>query len=177
MTELITGLSNIKEIAEGNEMENDRFQSFIKQQDKEQTDRIVHQINKWVSDKIDCTQCGNCCRSLMINITVEEAEMLALKKGISLITIKEKYVEESLGGQLIINTIPCHFLEENRCTIYADRFTECRDFPHLHKPNFAGRLFSTMMYYSMCPIIFNVVEELKIKLGFKIVANASVQNA
>jgi len=36
----------------------------------------------------------------------------------------------------------------------------------LHKDNFTDRLFGTLMYYAMCPIIFNVVEELKMQSGF-----------
>ncbi len=68
---------------------------------------------------------------------------------------------------MIINSIPCHFLKDTTCTIYQNRFTECREFPHLHKANFKARFFSTIQYYSMCPIIFNVTETLKDKLGFK----------
>ena len=89
--------------------------------------------------------------------------------------MKEKFIEESQGGQLIINTIPCHFLADNKCTIYENRFTECRDFPHLHKDGFTARYFNTIMYYHMCPIIFNVVEVLKEELGFKIVTPTPVE--
>ena len=104
----------------------------------------------------------------MINITPPEANTLATQLSMSLSELKEKYIEESMGGQLIMNSIPCHFLEGTRCSIYKDRFTECRDFPHLHKDNFTGRLFGTLQHYAMCPIIFNVVEALKIKLDFKL---------
>ena len=81
--------------------------------------------------------------------------------------MKKKDIEESAEGQLIMNTIPCHFLSGSSCNIYEDRFTECREFPHLHKPHFTSRLFGTMIYYGMCPIIFNVVEQLKDAVHFK----------
>jgi hypothetical protein len=68
---------------------------------------------------------------------------------------------------MIMNSIPCGFLSENKCTVYEKRFDECREFPHLHKDNFKGRLFGTLIHYAMCPIIFNVVEELKKATGFK----------
>ena len=128
---------------------------------------LVHTINNEVTPQIDCTQCGNCCKSLMINVTTEEAVALAAHLDISVPVLKEKYIEESQGGQMVINTIPCHFLSGTKCTVYENRFTGCRDFPHLHKNNFTSRLFGTLMNYAACPIIFNVVEELKIKTGFK----------
>jgi uncharacterized protein len=164
---LLTDLNKIKNIAEEKQVENDRFRVFLKQQDRNYIDSIVHPLNDEITPQIDCTDCGNCCRSLMINVTKEEAEALANRLQLSLTTVKEKYIEESGEGQLIINTIPCHFLSGSSCSIYEDRFNECREFPHLHKPHFTGRLFGTMMYYEMCPIIFNVVERLKVALNFE----------
>jgi hypothetical protein len=97
----------------------------------------------------------------MINITKEETDQLASHLQISETQLIDQYIEQSEQGQMIINTIPCHFLKETSCSIYEHRFTECREFPHLHKPHFTGRLFGTMQYYEICPIIFNVVEKLK----------------
>ena len=147
--------------------ENDAFRVFLKNRDSDFIDKIVFGLNAKVEKEIDCTECGACCKSLMINVTAEEADQTAGKMNLSLSAFKEKYIEESIGGKFIINTIPCHFLKDKKCTIYEDRFNECREFPHLHKPNFSDRLFGTLIHYSICPIIFNVVEQLKIEMNFK----------
>ena len=163
---VVTDLKEIALIATEKERENDAFRFFLKQLDSVYVDKIVHPINELITQKVDCTQCGNCCKSLMINITAEESESLAKLFQTDIVAIKEKYIEESQQGQMIMNTIPCHFLQGTTCSIYEHRFTECRQFPHLHKPDFTGRLFGTLMYYAICPIIFNVIEELKEKLEF-----------
>ncbi len=163
---LLADLKKIKRIAAEKETENDRFRIFLKQQDGEQIDTIVHKLNAGISAQIDCTQCGNCCKSLMINVTSEDTKALATHLHISQADVKEKYIEESGQGEMIINTIPCHFLRGTTCSIYEHRFTDCREFPHLHKPHFTSRLFGTLMYYEMCPIVYNVVEKLKEKLDF-----------
>lgn len=147
--------------------ENDAFRTFLKNRDLEAIDGLVHNINKQVEKEIDCTQCGACCKHLMIHITEDEAEKAADSINLSSVNFKEQFVEISTEGQMIMNTIPCHFLEKKSCSIYENRFSECRDFPHLHKANFTKRLFSTLIHYSICPIIYNVVEELKIQTGFK----------
>lgn len=166
MQPLVTNLSKILQLAEQRQIENDHFCAYIQLQDGCKIDTIVHELNEIISSKIDCRQCGNCCKSLMINVDENEVELLAVKLHESVSAVKDKYIETSLHGQMIINTIPCHFLEEKSCTIYNNRFNECREFPHLHKSNFNTRLPATINYYAMCPIIFNVVEELKSVLCF-----------
>lgn len=129
-------------------------------------DERVHALNKEVSAAVDCTACGNCCRTLVINITPEEIKDLAAFLGQTEAEVRAAYIEESLQGNCFINSVPCHFLDGSRCSIYAQRFTECRDFPHLHKPGFRERALGTLGHYGRCPIIFNVVERLKRELGF-----------
>ena len=163
---LVTDLSKIKQIAEEKQAENDLFRDFLKQPDDEAIDSMVHALSETITAQIDCTQCGNCCKSLMINITKEETIQLSNHLQISETQLIDQYIEQSEQGQMIINTIPCHFLKGTSCSIYEHRFTECREFPHLHKPHFTGRLFGTMQYYEICPIIFNVVEKLKEALDY-----------
>ena len=166
MLPLNTNLQAIKQIAADNEAENDLFKIFLKQQPTDQIDGIVHQLNNTITAQIDCTQCGNCCKSLMINVTPTEAEKVANALQLSITNFKQKYIEESQAGALVINSVPCSFLHHNKCTIYQNRFNECTEFPHLHKPNFINRLFGTMYNYAICPIVFNVVEALKSKLQY-----------
>jgi Fe-S-cluster containining protein len=151
--------------ADEKQEENDAFRTFLRMQPGN-VDLIVHALNDEIEPQIDCTKCGNCCRSLMINVKQEEAIALADHFNESFSSIKEKYLEQSVGGQFIINTIPCHFLTENKCSIYEQRFEDCRAFPHLYKDGFTDRLFGTFMHYGRCPIIYNVVEALKFRTGF-----------
>lgn len=162
---LLTDLGFIANEAESRTAENEAFRDFLKQTDLD-LDELVQNLTAEIEPGIDCTTCGNCCRSLMINVSTGEAQALAARLGSSLSVVKEKYLEESVGGQLIINTIPCHFLEDNKCTIYENRFSDCREFPHLHKSGFRHRIFGTLMHYGRCPIIYNVMEALKQRTKF-----------
>ncbi len=166
MKKLILHLETIQQLAAEKENENENFRFFLKEQDGEAIDKRVQRLNEWVTEKTDCTSCGNCCKSLLINVTTNEAESLAAHLQTSLETIKERYLDVSPGGKMVISSIPCHFLQGTKCSIYENRFEGCREFPHLDRPNFTQRLFGTMMYYGTCPIIFNVIESLKQELEF-----------
>jgi Fe-S-cluster containining protein len=97
----------------------------------------------------------------MINVSDTEADNVAEHLNIPRKKFDDLYIETSLGGKMIINTIPCHFLNNNTCTVYEHRFAGCREFPALHLPQFKDRLFTIFMHYDRCPIIFNVIEQLK----------------
>jgi uncharacterized protein len=168
LKELNTNLPSILALAKEKEEENEAFRRYLELQDADLIDTIVQTLNDKIAPQIDCTQCGNCCKSLMINVTENEATNVAAALQQTIETFKANYIEESLQGKLIINTVPCVFLHQNKCTIYQDRFNECREFPHLHKPHFIKRLFGILYSYQICPITFNVIESLKAKVNFMV---------
>ncbi len=147
--------------------ENDRFARQVKANATDQIDAVVHRINKDIEQKIDCTLCGNCCRSLMINVSEAEADSLSSHLQVSRASFDDTYLEKGSNGLMLMNAIPCTFLEANRCNVYEHRFEGCREFPAMHLPGFSKRLFTTLMHYGRCPIIFNIVEEMKDEMGFQ----------
>jgi Fe-S-cluster containining protein len=161
-----TDLQFIAQQAPVKEEENDELLHWLKGADAAATDALVHDINNTVSAAINCTDCGNCCKTLIINVAPGETRPVAQFLNISEQEVDEKYIEHSMAGNTFINAIPCHFLKENKCSIYTARFHECREFPHLHKPGFYKRLSGTLMHYAGCPIIYNVIEEFKVRSGF-----------
>ncbi len=52
---MITDLEKIKQLGEINETENFKFRSYLKMQDPEKIDKIVHQLFQIYSSKTDCT--------------------------------------------------------------------------------------------------------------------------
>lgn len=149
--------------------ENDEFQSFLRTLDSSDLDKTVFELSETITPKIECTDCGNCCKSLMVNIDNDEANNLAAHLKQSRVEFDEKYLSKGESGNMVINAIPCHFLKENSCTVYSHRFAGCKEFPAFHVPDFNKRLFTTFMHYDRCPIIFNVVETLKKETGFSII--------
>jgi Fe-S-cluster containining protein len=159
---LLTDLTSISNNAEIKETENLLFRELLKQKDSNSIDDLVFRLNDEISLQVDCTQCGNCCRSLMINVDEVDATRLSKHLQLDKEDFYNRYVERSSQGSLaVMNAIPCHFLHENKCTVYEARPKECREFPGLHHPGFTKRLFTIFMHYGRCPIIYNVVERLK----------------
>jgi hypothetical protein len=172
---LQTSLPAIAAAALQNEQENDEFLAYIKGLDGHNLDAMAHESNNRITAAIDCTECGNCCNKLVINVEPGDDERCAKGLGLTTTQFIEQYIEVSEGGKHFVNTIPCHFLTDKKCTVYEHRFTDCREFPHLHKPGFKERLLGTLLHYGNCPIIYNVVEEMKTKTGFITQPSAPMQ--
>jgi Fe-S-cluster containining protein len=159
---VVTDLSIISQEALTKEDENLRFREILKNRNSDSIDELISQLNESISSQIDCTQCGNCCKSLMINVTSADTERLAAHLHTSVRKFEEKHIERSSEGTMaVMNSIPCHFLHENKCAVYKARPEECRQFPGLHRKGFTTRLFATFMHYGRCPIVYNVIEALK----------------
>lgn len=157
----------IESIAKLKASENVAFEKFLRECESEKIDNEIVELQKIATDSIDCTQCGNCCKSFMINVDEHEADKVSNALNISRSDFDKTYIEKGMNDMMIINTIPCSFLKENRCSIYENRFSGCREFPALHLPDIQKRLFIIFHNYERCPIIFTVIEELKKKLEFK----------
>lgn len=63
---------------------------------------------------------------------------------------------------------PCCFLNrDGKCSIQDCKPTQCRDFPYTDKPDRIESLLGVMSFVEECPVVFEIVERLKIEYSFK----------
>jgi uncharacterized protein len=162
MEKIETDLKRIKQVETQKQNENFEFRVFLKNYNgKKEVDKIVHKLNEKVSAQIDCTKCGNCCRDAYPVLRVGDVATLAEGLSMRSSEVKKMYLCKDEDGDLVFNKKPCPFLKDNLCTVYSNRPSDCRSFPHLHKSDFVSRALFMVQNYSVCPIIFNVYERLK----------------
>lgn len=163
-------LNIIKKDSEIKENENLKFRSFLKGKDSKSIDKIVHRLYENVLDFVDCSECGNCCIELETSFHENEIERLCEFLKIDKDKFINQYTKTDLLSEpetFLLNSKPCQFLENKKCTIYSHRPEDCNSYPYLHKNNFNSRLLGVIENYRICPIVFNVIELLKLELNFK----------
>jgi uncharacterized protein len=161
-------LQRIASAAIEKQSENARFKEFLRPIPTRQVDAAVAEINKQVSAAVDCTQCANCCRVLEPPVDKTEINRLAKSKQLSAKEFADSFVGEEASTSIeFLRCQPCIFLQANKCGIYNERPASCADYPHVHQPNFKYRWKSVMTNYTLCPIVFNVVESLKKEMNFR----------
>ena len=150
--------------------ENWRFRSFLKgyDADVEEIDATVHEIYREVSAQIDCTACANCCKIVSPVLNMADIQKFSEGLGISVSKMMDEHIaRHKKSDRFRFNKKPCPFLEGNLCSNYDHRPGDCRSFPHLHRPDFIFRLWNVANNCTVCPIVFNVYERLKIVFAFR----------
>jgi len=163
---MITDIQSIETLARKREDENWEFRYYLKNANltAESIDNDVHDLYREISAQIDCQKCANCC--IVSSPILKKADQLRLAKHIKMkpVDFKDKFLipdEENDG--YVFRQMPCFFLQDKSCTVYNHRPHECQSYPHLHKDGFVFRLAQAVENCSICPIVFNVYEELKVK--------------
>jgi Fe-S-cluster containining protein len=165
-------LVQIRKLAQGKENENWKFRQWVKGEcdlQSEEIDSLVFETTRRVWAGIDCTSCANCCREVKPSFSEKEVSRLARRLGMERPKFIERYLEGTETGSKNpwqTRTTPCPFLKDNRCSVYEDRPGECSGYPYLYEPGFVSRTIAMIERTSTCPIVYQVMEDLKKALGF-----------
>lgn len=161
---MITHPTHILPLLPQKNIENIFFKKHLRNIASSVVDEKIHALNKHISEHIDCTQCANCCKQFEPGLETHEIETLAEQKHMPSDLFKQQYVAFD-GEAQFLKTKPCMFLHDCKCSIYSHRPAACAGFPHLNGKDMKYKR-SLWNNYGVCPIVFNVVERLKLELGF-----------
>ena len=148
--------------AEKNEEQNFMYIRSLKMKSSGKVDRTAKALHNEAFEKIDCLQCGNCCKTTKPIILDSDISRIAKFLKISKQEVKDKYLEQDEDNDLFFNALPCHFLnDDNICQIYDARPKDCQEFPHTNKKDFASRSYMHSENTVICPAVFYIVEKMK----------------
>jgi Fe-S-cluster containining protein len=164
--ELITHLDEISRLAVERRDEFEVLRYTLEGDDDltdAEIDAAVDRIAQPIVAAIDCTQCANCCRGLLVSLVPSDAERLADAIDIPVEHVVTQYVDLERGREVeewgVFRHRPCVFLRGNLCSVYSHRPESCRTYP-LFTPDFRWTLEHTIAGAGTCPIIYNVLSEM-----------------
>ena len=154
---------NLSRLCRLNYKANMDFKDFMKSGKVDQ--RRFKAIVKEVTGKIDCTQCGNCCKKLKPCVTENDIERISQYLHITTDSFIKQYLMKNTDGEFEFNHAPCSFLQkDNRCKIYEVRPRDCQSYPHLQN-DVTYRCLQFFANAEVCPIVFNVLENSKVEFS------------
>jgi len=129
---------------------------------KKSIDTEAADLDAKVFAKVDCLQCANCCKSTPAIVTRPDAKRIARHLGIPPKAFVKKYLLEDYDGSLMINGVPCTFLNaDNTCQIYDVRPVACREYPHTAQFGFHRRAKMNAQNTLVCPATYEIVKRLQ----------------
>ena len=163
MPAVITDLEQIKQLANDHHDDFEVMRYMLEMDDDindEALDSLVDTVAAPIIAAIDCTKCGNCCRSLDVYLTEQDAQRISDGIHIPIDDIMTEHIDQESAAEVgewgKLRARPCAFLEDNLCSIYPHRPESCRTYP-VFTPDFRWTLADTIAGAGGCPIIYNVL--------------------
>ena len=128
-------------------------------QGPKKVNNIAEKLHHEVFSEVDCMDCANCCKSIPPLLNDTDIKRISKSLGMNAGEFKVKYVVFDDDGDMVINTSPCPFLEEdNACSIYEIRPKACRQYPHTDNHQFAKHFELHKVNAKYCPAVFHILE-------------------
>lgn len=137
------------------------YKIYLHRADKKQVLKVLPELHEEAFSKIDCLQCGNCCKGYSPRFKKPDikriAKHLKMKDG----DLINDYLRVDDDGDYVMRSTPCSFLgEDNYCSIYDVRPTDCERFPYTNEDVLLKRQPLTLKNSSFCPAVYYVLEKL-----------------
>lgn len=140
---------------------NKLYKQYLQRVDKNKLLRQLPDLHEEAFSNVDCLQCANCCKNYSPRFKTTDikriAKLLQMKESVFIDT----YLNVDEEGDFVVKTKPCPFLgNDNYCSIYEDRPSDCRRFPYTDEDVIYKRQQLTLKNSGFCPITYYVLEKL-----------------
>lgn len=155
-------IERLPQLAKQKLKENRKFFEKLKKKRPVKLDAIMQDLHEDEFSRIDCLDCGNCCRTTGPLVTKKDIERVSKHLKLKADSFIQQYLRLDEDNDYVFKNMPCPFLgAENYCFIYDFRPKACREFPHTNRKRFYQILNISLKNIAVCPAVYNIVENLK----------------
>ena len=141
------------------------LKNFLAKADKNKVLKQLPQLHEEAFEKIDCLKCAACCKTYSPRFKTPDVKRISKYVGMKESAFIETYLRVDEDGDFVVKSSPCPFLgEDNACSIYDERPSDCARFPYTDEDVIIKRQNLTIKNASFCPITFYVLEKLEQQL-------------
>ncbi len=137
------------------------YKNYLQRADKNKVLKQLPDLHEEAFARIDCLKCANCCKNYSPRFKTPDikriSKHLKMKEG----DFIETYLKIDEEGDYVARSTPCPFLGENNyCSIYDQRPSDCHRFPYTDEDVIIKRQNLTLKNSTFCPIVYYVLEKL-----------------
>lgn len=137
------------------------YKIYLNRADKKKVLKVLPELHEEAFSKIDCLQCGNCCKGYSPRFKTPDIKRIAKHLKIKEGDLINDYLRVDEEGDYVMRQAPCSFLgADNYCSIYDVRPSDCQRFPYTNEDVLLKRQPLTLKNSTFCPAVYYVLERL-----------------
>ena len=137
------------------------YKQYLQRADKNKVLKQLPELHEEAFSKIDCLQCANCCKNFSPRFKTPDIKRISKYLKMRESDFIENYLKVDEDGDFVVKSTPCPFLgEDNFCSIYEQRPSDCHRFPYTDEDVFVKRQQLTLKNSTFCPAVYYVLEKL-----------------
>jgi Fe-S-cluster containining protein len=137
------------------------YKQYLQRPDKNKVLKLLPDFHEEAFSKIDCLSCAACCKNYSPRFKTTDIKRISKRLGMKEGVFIETYLILDEESDYVVNTKPCPFLgDDNFCSIYEDRPSDCVRFPYTDEDVFIKRPLLTQKNSEFCPAVYFVLEKL-----------------
>lgn len=137
------------------------YKRYLQRADKNTVLKKLPALHEEAFEKINCLNCAACCKNYSPRFKTPDIKRISRHLKMKESIFIETYLRLDEEGDYVANQKPCPFLgDDNYCSIYEVRPSDCERFPYTGEDVFLKRPNITLKNSTFCPIVFYVLEKL-----------------
>ncbi len=135
---------------------------FLAKRNKTGFDSLVAGFHDEVFSKINCLDCGNCCRAMSPRFRETDIKLICKACGRDPKSFKAEYLKPDEDGVgWVLRELPCPLQnEDGSCSEYELRTLSCREFPHTRSRAIQRKLAGLAHDSLVCPAAYLIAEKI-----------------
>ena len=138
-----------------------QYKQFLQRADKNKVLKLLPVLHEEAFEKINCLSCAACCKNYSPRFKTPDIKRISKYLRVKESAFIDTYLELDNEGDYVTKTKPCPFLgEDNFCSIYDQRPSDCHRFPYTDEDVLIKRPLITLKNSTFCPAVHYVLEKL-----------------
>lgn len=163
-------IKDIERLGKKKEKENLRFREYLKRTaDSDILDKQFKELHEKYFKEYDCSKCRNCCKKCGLIVNDEELTNICKHLDIDKNKFIRKYIKDShTDYEYTFKHKRCDFLtSNNECLLECIKLKCCIDYPYTDKEERLFSMYGIIENTKICPVVYEIIEELKNIYNFK----------
>jgi Fe-S-cluster containining protein len=138
-----------------------RYKQFLSRAEPRKVIRELPALHEAAFEKINCLDCAACCKNYSPRFKTPDIKRISKSLKMKESVFIETYLRLDEDGDYVVNSKTSPFVgEDNMCSIYDVRPSDCERFPYTDEDVIIRRQAITLKNSGFCPIVYFVLENL-----------------